>query len=238
MPDIVFPGPDADVPGYLAVPTGTGPWPGVVVVHEIFGLNDDIRSHADRLAGDGYLALAPDLMANGRTWQCLRSMFADLRRGSGPALDTIDAARALLAARPDCTGRVGVIGFCMGGGFALLAAPRYDFAAASVNYGPVPKDAESVLAGACPVIASYGGKDRAMSRHADRLDAALTRLGVEHEITRYPDAGHSFLNQHNGIAFTVLEKVSGAGYHGPSATNAQQRIRTFFATHLGAPEAG
>jgi len=149
---------------YLAVPFGSagakGPWPGVVVIHEAFGLNADTRAHADRLAALGYLALAPDLL-DGRLWvRCLRSMFRQLRAGSGPAFETLDACRAWLAARPDCTGKTGVIGFCMGGGFALMCAPRGEYSAAAVNYGEVPADAEAVLAGSCPVVGSYGGRDR------------------------------------------------------------------------------
>jgi carboxymethylenebutenolidase len=86
-------------PGYLAVPAGPGPWPGVVVIHEIFGLNADIRAHANRLAAEGYLALAPDVYA-GKSWlRCIRGVFGQLRAGSGPAFDVLDAARGWLAAR-------------------------------------------------------------------------------------------------------------------------------------------
>ncbi len=86
----------------------------------------------------------------------------------------------------------------MGGGYALALAPGRGFAASSSNYGGCPKDAERLLAGACPIVASYGGKDRSPMgyRAADRLERALTANGVDHDIKVYPDAGHGFLNKH------------------------------------------
>ena len=119
MPDVTI----GATAAYLAVPaTSPGPWPGVVAIHEAFGLNDDIRAHADRLAALGYLALAPDLLG-GRFWmRCIRSMFRQIAAGSGPAFEVLDACRGWLAERPDSTGKTGVIGFCMGGGFALMCA--------------------------------------------------------------------------------------------------------------------
>ena len=94
---------------YLATPAGDGPWPGVVVLHEAFGLDADIRGHADRFAGRGYLALAPDLFSLARPKaRCVLAAFRALSRRSGPAFDAIEAARDALAARGDCTGRVGV----------------------------------------------------------------------------------------------------------------------------------
>jgi carboxymethylenebutenolidase len=177
MPDLSYPAPGGTVPAYLALPDdGRGPWPGVVVVHEAFGLTDDIRGHADRLAAHGYLALAPDLF-RGRPWlRCIRAAFSQLQSGSGPAFTALDGAREALAVRADCTGAVGMIGFCMGGGFALLCAPGHGFAAASANYGPVPRDAEQALAGACPIVGSYGGRDRMGTRHPERLQRALAVL--------------------------------------------------------------
>ena len=143
MPDISYPVADG-LAGYLAVPSALpGPWPAVVVIHEAFGLNDDIRAKADEFAARGYLALAPDLF-DGKSWiRCIRGAFGQLRAGRGPAFTALDAAREFLAARPDCTGKAGVIGFCLGGGFALLCAPRPGFDVAAVNYGDVPKDAET-----------------------------------------------------------------------------------------------
>jgi carboxymethylenebutenolidase len=205
----------------------------VVVIHEAFGLSDDIKRIADRFAEHGYLALAPDFFAGGGSrLACVRAAFRELKEAAGPTFDSLDAARAWLAGRDGCSGAVGVIGFCMGGGFALLAAPRSGFGAASVNYGRVPDDAERMLTGACPIVASYGGKDRGLRGHPERLERALTAAGVEHDLKTYPDAGHSFMNHNAGAIVTLLGVVFGVGYHGPSADDAWRRILAFFDTHL------
>jgi carboxymethylenebutenolidase len=237
MPDISYPVAGGAGRGYLAVPSagqaGPGPWHGVVVIHEAFGLNDDIRKKADQFAAHGYIALAPDLF-DGRSWQrCVRAAFRQLRAGSGPAFTLLDAARSFLAARDDCTGRIGVIGFCMGGGFALLCAPRDGFAVASVNYGEVPKEAESVLRGACPIVASYGGRDAMGTAHPERLQRALTVLEVPHDVEVYPGAGHRFMTETSG-AGAVLARFARMSYQEADAADAWRRIFGFFGEHLGA----
>src|SRR5215469_103050 len=224
MPEISFPVDGGTGRGYLAVPSAgsagpegpggagqPGPWPGVVVIHEAFGLNDDIKAKADQFAAHGYLALAPDLY-DGRPWlRCVLGAFRQIRAGSGPAFTALEAARSFLAAQRDCTGRTGVIGFCMGGAFALLCAPSGGFAAAAVNYGVVPRDAESVLRGACPVVGSYGGRDPMGTKHPERLRDALTALEIPHEVTVYPEAGHRFMTEASG-ASAVLARFARMPY--------------------------
>ncbi len=231
MTDVDYSSRAGSVRGYLAVPRGVGPWPGVVVIMDALGMSKDLRQQCDRLASHDYLALAPDLYSWGPKISCIRATFAALRRGSGRAFEDIEAARAWLGARSDCTDKVGVIGFCMGGGFALLVAPRFDFAASSVNYGQVPKDSDRLLLGSCPIVGSYGGRDRILKGHAERLEATLQGLGIDHDVREYPGASHGFMNRHDG-ALGAMVRVLGVGYEPDSAEDAWRRILSFFERHL------
>ena len=233
MPDLHLDVPPHRAQAYLAEPATAPPWPGVVLIHEIFGLNDDLRAKADRFAARGYVALAPDLLSLGPKALCLLGAFRALNDRKGPAFDAIEAARADLAGRDTCTGRIGVIGFCMGGGFALLSAPRFGFSAASVNYGQVPKDAPEILKGSCPIVGSYGAKDLPLRGTARRLEQALAANGVDHDVKEYPGAPHSFLTQYDSVT-GILSRVTGIGFHAPSADDAWRRIDAFFDRHLKA----
>jgi carboxymethylenebutenolidase len=230
VPDLDYAVPSGTLRGYVATPPTPGPWPGVVVVHEIFGLTDDIRTQADRFAAAGYLALAPDLLAWGSTPRCLMATLRASAVGRGRALDDLEAARDYLVARDDCSGRVGIIGFCLGGGLAMLLAPK-GFAVSSVNYGHLPRDPKARLAGACPIVASYGAKDIQLKGAAAKLDAILADLDVERDVKEYPTARHGFLFPHESRASRWSEPWL-VRYDAEAAADAWQRIYAFFDHHL------
>ncbi|MFQ5459094.1 MAG: dienelactone hydrolase family protein, partial [Myxococcota bacterium] len=191
-----------NVPVEIFKPKAGVPAPGVVVIHEIFGLNDDIRRISRRFADEGFVAAAPDLLAGGLKLVCILRAMAALQTGKGMMVDELEALIAELGARDD-VGRVGAVGFCLGGGFALLLGTRQSVKAAGVYYGEIRKREE--LARACPLMGGYGGKDRTFAPKGRKLIRTLEELGVEHDIRMYEDAGHSFMSN---AGHPVMAKLS------------------------------
>jgi carboxymethylenebutenolidase len=230
--DIVYDCPSGPLPAYLAVPSADGPWPGVVVIHDAFGMTADLRRITDRFAANGYLAMAPALYRRGVRPLCVARTLMSLQKGEGAAVDDLIAARDHLVADNRCTGKVGNVGFCMGGGFCLVLAPRGVFDATAPNYGQWPKDVDS-LRNACPVVASYGAKDRMLPGAAAKMETLLTEAGVPHDVKEYPDVGHSFMNEFAlPSVLEKVERVAGLYYSEPESEDAWRRILAFFSTHL------
>lgn len=240
MTNIVFPTPQGGLPAYLAAPEGNGPWPGVVVIHDILGLTMDYKRIADRFAARGYLALVPALYRHGVKVTCVINTVRAHFAGHGVAYEHLVAARDHLIADERCNGKIGLVGFCIGAGFCLQLAPRGFFDATAANYGMLPDDVE-ILSQSCPTVASFGAKDRVVpAGSADKLEDALERGEVPRDVKEYANAGHSFMNQYGvpGNRFgipgpvRVIARLADMAYCEPEAEDAWQRMLDFFNEHL------
>lgn len=229
--------PSGSMKAALASPRESGRRPGIIVIHEIAGLNGHVRAKAQRFADMGYVALAPDLYSTrGPKFVCIVRTMLGLKGGEGPVFRDLDACRAWLGGRPEVdASRIGVVGFCMGGGIALLFAARAELGAAAVFYGSVPKDAEE-LVDVCPVLGGFGGRDRVFGKGGERLEAHLTRLQKPHDVKTYPDAGHSYMTDRGEGG--ILNRLNAWGplkvaYDGDAAEDSWRRMEAFFGEHLG-----
>jgi carboxymethylenebutenolidase len=212
------------VTAILYLPQGSGPFPALVVVHEYWGLNDWVKQQAAKLAGEGYAALAIDLY-RGKVGTTPDEAH-ELMRGLAPDRVSRDlkAAFDYLASRRDVDPkRIGDIGWCMGGGYALdlaIAEPR--LAAAVINYGHLMTDAASIQSIRAPVLGIFGGQDRGIPvedvRNFERL---MKAAGKPVEIVVYPDAGHGFQNPNNK-----------QGYRAADAAEAWRQITAFLRRYL------
>jgi len=219
----------------LALPRVPGRRPAVIVIHEIFGLNDDVRRIAGRVADLGYVALAPDLFdTEAPRALCVFRTFLALRRRQGRAFADLDAARAWLGARPDVDPeRVAAVGFCLGGGFALFYGLKAPLRATGVFYGETPATADE-LRGVCPVVGGYGGRDRIYAPQGARLVRHLEALGVPHDVRTYPDAGHGYMSPHTGLAATLgAWGPMAVGFDPAAEADSWARLAAFFRRHLG-----
>lgn len=218
----------------IAQPQGEGPWPAVVVVHDLTGFGADARRHCDRFAEAGYVAVAPDLYRGGNV-ACVVQTLKSVATHKGHAYQVLNGARQAVMSRDDVDAqRVAICGFCMGGGFALIAAADEAYAVAAPFYGTVPR-AASRLRGICPTLAQYGTEDIAFVPHGQRLSEHLRELGIAHEVLFHEGAGHSFMNRLEGLAakggpYTPLR----AAYDPEVEAVAWEKLLDFFARHMPA----
>jgi carboxymethylenebutenolidase len=209
--------------GFLSIPTQIGKYPGVIVIHEIWGLVDHIKDVTVRLAKEGYAALAVDLF-DGKTLTKLdegrrfreqftqEKMLADLKGGHS-------YLKTLKNVNPRC---IGSIGFCMGGGLSLLLACKNpEIAAAVVFYGRNPTPIDLLKNLQCPLLGNYAGADLALSEADIKLlQETLTKYGKTFDIKTYPGAPHAFFND------------SRESYRPDAAKDSWERTLKFFGRYL------
>jgi carboxymethylenebutenolidase len=209
---------------YLALPDGAGPHPGVVVIHEASGLNDNIRDICRRFAEQGYAALGVDLFGGRNRVLCMARMFIGGMAGNLDyfGVPALKVALGRLADRPEVDpGRIGAIGFCLGGSIVLTwACTENRLKAIAPYYGAAPKPREAIRR-LCPVVGSWPDKDFT-TKAAAILETELTAAGVPHDLKVYPGTKHAFFND-------TLRT-----YHAAAAADSWQRVLAFFAEHVEA----
>jgi carboxymethylenebutenolidase len=214
---------DGGTDAYVAWPTGKGPGPAIIVVHEWWGMNGQIRDVARRLTAQGYVAIVPDLYHGKvaddpeRAHVLLRSL-----EPAGVHAD-LEAAFEWLRAQPRVEkSRIGIIGFCAGGGFALdEALTNSELSAVVVFYGEVENDAARLAKLRAPLQAHFGEKDDGIpTSRVDAFRAALKKGGKVAEVYTYGGAGHAFMNE------------SRPSYHLDAARLAWARALAFLQKHL------
>ena len=215
---------DETVQGSLYTPSGKGPFPAIIVIHEWWGLNDWVKEQASRLADQGYVALAVDLY-RGKV-ATTPDEAHEIMRGvpEDRAQRDLHAAFQFLSSQADVKkDRIGAIGWCMGGGYALdvaLAEPR--LAADVINYGHLATDPQSLKKINAPILGLFGAQDRGIpAADVHQFEQALKQMGKTIDVKIYDDAGHAFENPNNT-----------AGYRDTDAADAWRRTADFLADTL------
>ncbi len=215
---------DENVSGMLYQPTGKGPFPAIVVIHEWWGLNDWVKEQASKLADQGYVTLAIDLY-RGKVATTADEAH-ELMRGvpnDRSTKDLLAAASYLRGQKNVNSKKVGSIGWCMGGGYSLdLAINDPQLAAAVINYGHLASEPDTLKKINAPILGLFGGKDRGIpAEDVQKFADQLKKLGKSVEVKIYPDAGHAFENPNNK-----------QGYRADDAADAWDRTVKFFAQTL------
>ena len=199
MQDVSFPGEAVEIKAFVAKPASGGPHPAVIVIQEWWGLNEHIKDVARRFAKEGYFAVAPDLYSRqGHKVTADPNVAGQLMGGLKPEdgindlLSTMNWIGREKGVRAD---RIGMVGFCMGGSYALLLpCTSKEIKAAAPFYGEIPSD-EKIRQLACPVFYAYGENDGWITRKdVDRLAADLKKFNKPGEVKIYKGCSHGFFN--------------------------------------------
>jgi carboxymethylenebutenolidase len=226
---------DGKMDAYVAQPKNGGNFPGVVVIQEAFGVNDHIKKATDRIAAEGYVAIAPDIFHRETErlipYAEMPKAIATMQRVvDSKAMEDVGAAIAHLKSQNNVkAGSVGVIGFCMGGRLTYLAAAHHaDDVKCAVPYygGGIPMGNPSPLSRTreikCPMYLFFGAKDQLIPKEqVDQIKAELTANRVPFKLELYPDAGHGFFCDDRTMS-----------YNEGAAKNAWEKTKAFFAQHL------
>jgi carboxymethylenebutenolidase len=215
---------DETVQAVLYTPAGKGPFPGIIVIHEWWGLNDWVKDQATKLSDLGYVTLAIDLY-RGKV-ATTPDEAHEIMRGvpEDRAKRDLHAAFEFLASQPDVRkDRIGSIGWCMGGGYSLdVALQEPTLRALVINYGHLATDTDALKTINAPVLGLFGAQDRGITPDdVHKFEKALKQLGKQVDITIYPDAGHGFENP-----------INKDGYRPDDAADAWKRTVKFFAATL------
>jgi len=222
--DVSYKSGDETVHSLLFTPPGKGPFPGIVVIHEYWGLNDWVKEQASKLADQGYAALAVDLY-RGKVADT-PDVAHELMRGlpEDRAARDLHAAVEYLKSSPNVKkDRIAAIGWCMGGGLALnLALTEPTLTAVVINYGHLSTDPAAIQKIHAAVLGNFGGQDRGIPPDdVKKFEETLKKEGKQADIKIYPDAGHAFQNPNNK-----------SGYRAEDTADAWQRTVNFLATTL------
>lgn len=221
---VTYPSGTEKVQGMLYTPSGKGPFPAIIVIHEWWGLNDWVKEQASKLADQGYVALAVDLY-RGKV-ATTPDEAHEIMRGvpEDRAKQDLDAAFTYLKSQKSVKAdRIGAIGWCMGGGYSLdVALQQPQLAADVINYGHLAVDENSLKKINAPILGIFGAQDRGIPvDDVKKFQQTLQQLGKKIDIVIYPDAGHAFENPNNK-----------AGYRAEDADDAWKRITEFLEKNL------
>ena len=185
-----------EIRAYVARPSTPGPHPAVIMIHEFFGLNDEIIGKAQALADEGYVVVAPDVFRGSTTQQIPRAIYQVVANSAEQVNTDVDSVMAWLAEQPDVQAdRIGIMGFCFGGRTSLLySLHNNQIASTVVLYGNPVTDAERLKALPGPVLGIFGEADQSIPLdNVRKFEVALNEAGVPNEITIYPGQPHAFV---------------------------------------------